>query len=246
MESKEKKYDKLLQEFTSYKSESDEIMKEYEETITVLNEALKSYKAQNEQFAKEIKNLKSANIQLTKDSENYKYKNLEKMKDLELLNQQFEKINNKYKELFKEKELLNSKVVTLENDNDLYLTKIRQLETTNIELGHKLDSAMENLIENQTEFTNYKSSAEEKIQRLKEEIHDANNEADVIKTELRKKSLDANDNLEVSDEKKNIFKVLNQNIDTLVAKMQQRRKELKNFQKNIRIENSVNQLENSE
>ena len=55
---------------------------------------------------------------------------------------------------------------------DLYIKKIRQLESTNNDLTVKYESALEDLITNQTEFSNYKEKSEDskKIKREREEI----------------------------------------------------------------------------
>ena len=226
-ESIEKDYDKLLTEFNDYKTESEEIMKEYESTIKVLNLNIETLKGQNSSLTSEIDTIKANNKSLAKEVEGYKNKNTEKMKDIELLNQQYDKLNKKYQEVLIEKEAINSKVVSLENDNDLYIKKIRQLESTNNDLTVKYESALEDLITNQTEFTNYKEKSEEMIQRLKQDVNDTKDNVDVIKREYERKS-------SVNSEKMMNEVMKNMNVEELIEKMKKRKKELQTFKNNIK------------
>ena len=228
-ESIEKNYDKLLTEFNDYKTESEEIMKEYESTIKVLNLNIETLKGQNSSLTSEIDTIKANNKSLAKEVEGYKNKNTEKMKDIELLNQQYDKLNKKYQEVLIEKEAINSKVVSLENDNDLYIKKIRQLESTNNDLTVKYESALEDLITNQTEFTNYKEKSEEMIQRLKQDVNDTKDNVDVIKREYERKS-------SVNSEKMMNEVMKNMNVEELIEKMKKRKKELQTFKNNIKNE----------
>lgn len=228
-ESIEKDYDKLLTEFNDYKTESEEIMKEYESTIKVLNLNIETLKGQNSSLTSEIDTIKANNKSLAKEVEGYKNKNTEKMKDIELLNQQYDKLNKKYQEVLIEKEAINSKVVSLENDNDLYIKKIRQLESTNNDLTVKYESALEDLITNQTEFTNYKEKSEEMIQRLKQDVNDTKDNVDVIKREYERKS-------SVNSEKMMNEVMKNMNVEELIEKMKKRKKELQTFKNNIKNE----------
>ena len=228
-ESIEKDYDKLLTEFNDYKTESEEIMKEYESTIKVLNLNIETLKGQNSSLTSEIDTIKANNKSLAKEVEGYKNKNTEKMKDIELLNQQYDKLNKKYQEVLIEKEAINSKVVSLENDNDLYIKKIRQLESTNNDLTVKYESALEDLITNQTEFTNYKEKSEEMIQRLKQDVNDTKDNVDVIKREYERKS-SVNSEKMMNEVKKNM------NVEELIEKMKKRKKELQTFKNNIKNE----------
>ena len=224
-----KDYDKLLTEFNDYKTESEEIMKEYESTIKVLNLNIETLKGQNSSLTSEIDTIKANNKSLAKEVEGYKNKNTEKMKDIELLNQQYDKLNKKYQEVLIEKEAINSKVVSLENDNDLYIKKIRQLESTNNDLTVKYESALEDLITNQTEFTNYKEKSEEMIQRLKQDVNDTKDNVDVIKREYERKS-------SVNSEKMMNEVMKNMNVEELIEKMKKRKKELQTFKNNIKNE----------
>ena len=228
-ESIEKDYDKLLTEFNDYKTESEEIMKEYESTIKVLNLNIETLKGQNSSLTSEIDTIKANNKSLAKEVEGYKNKNTEKMKDIELLNQQYDKLNKKYQEVLIEKEAINSKVVSLENDNDLYIKKIRQLESTNNDLTVKYESALEDLITNQTEFTNYKEKSEEMIQRLKQDVNDTKDNVDVIKREYERRS-SVNSEKMMNEVKKNM------NVEELIEKMKKRKKELQTFKNNIKNE----------
>ena len=228
-ESIEKDYDKLLTEFNDYKTESEEIMKEYESTIKVLNLNIETLKGQNSSLISEIDTIKADNKSLAKEVEGYKNKNTEKMKDIELLNQQYDKLNKKYQEVIIEKEAINSKVVSLENDNDLYIKKIRQLESTNNDLTVKYESALEDLITNQTEFTNYKEKSEEMIQRLKQDVNDTKDNVDVIKREYERRS-------SVNSEKMMNEVMKNMNVEELIEKMKKRKKELQTFKNNIKNE----------
>ena len=228
-ESIEKDYDKLLTEFNDYKTESEEIMKEYESTIKVLNLNIETLKGQNSSLISEIDTLKADNKSLAKEVEGYKNKNTEKMKDIELLNQQYDKLNKKYQEVIIEKEAINSKVVSLENDNDLYIKKIRQLESTNNDLNAKYESALEDLITNQTEFSNYKEKSEEMIQRLKQDVNDTKDNVDVIKREYERRS-SVNSEKMMNEVKKNM------NVEELIEKMKKRKKELQTFKNNIKNE----------
>ena len=228
-ESIEKDYDKLLTEFNDYKTESEEIMKEYESTIKVLNLNIETLKGQNSSLTSEIDTIKANNKSLAKEVEGYKNKNTEKMKDIELLNQQYDKLNKKYQEVLIEKEAINSKVVSLENDNDLYIKKIRQLESTNNDLTVKYENALEDLITNQTEFTNYKEKSEEMIQRLKQDVNDTKDNVDVIKREYERKS-SVNSEKMMNEVKKNM------NVEELIEKMKKRKKELQTFKNNIKNE----------
>ena len=228
-ESIEKDYDKLLTEFNDYKTESEEIMKEYESTIKVLNLNIETLKGQNSSLISEIDTIKADNKSLAKEVEGYKNKNTEKMKDIELLNQQYDKLNKKYQEVIIEKEAINSKVVSLENDNDLYIKKIRQLESTNNDLTVKYESALEDLITNQTEFTNYKEKSEEMIQRLKQDVNDTKDNVDVIKREYERRS-SVNSEKMMNEVKKNM------NVEELIEKMKKRKKELQTFKNNIKNE----------
>lgn len=228
-ESIEKDYDKLLTEFNDYKTESEEIMKEYESTIKVLNLNIETLKGQNSSLINEIDTIKADNKSLAKEVEGYKNKNTEKMKDIELLNQQYDKLNKKYQEVIIEKEAINSKVVSLENDNDLYIKKIRQLESTNNDLTVKYESALEDLITNQTEFTNYKEKSEEMIQRLKQDVNDTKDNVDVIKREYERRS-SVNSEKMMNEVKKNM------NVEELIEKMKKRKKELQTFKNNIKNE----------
>ena len=225
----EKDYDKLLTEFNDYKTESEEIIKEYESTIKVLNLNIETLKGQNSSLTNEIDIIKANNKSLAKEVEGYKNKNAEKMKDIELLNQQYDKLNKKYQEVIIEKEAINSKVVSLENDNDLYIKKIRQLESTNNDLTAKYESALEDLITNQTEFTNYKEKSEEMIQRLKQDVNDTKDNVDVIKREYERKN-------SVSSEKMMNEIKKNMNVEELIEKMKKRKKELQTFKNNIKNE----------
>ena len=224
-----KDYDKLLTEFNDYKTESEEIMKEYESTIKVLNLNIETLKGQNSSLTSEIDTIKANNKSLAKEVEGYKNKNTEKMKDIELLNQQYDKLNKKYQEVLIEKEAINSKVVSLENDNDLYIKKIRQLESTNNDLTVKYESALEDLITNQTEFTNYKEKSEEMIQRLKQDVNDTKDNVDVIKREYGRKN-SVNSEKMMNEVKKNM------NVEQLIEKMKKRKKELQTFKNNIKNE----------
>ena len=224
-----KDYDKLLTEFNDYKTESEEIMKEYESTIKVLNLNIETLKGQNSSLTSEIDTIKANNKSLAKEVEGYKNKNTEKMKDIELLNQQYDKLNKKYQEVLIEKEAINSKVVSLENDNDLYIKKIRQLESTNNDLTVKYESALEDLITNQTEFTNYKEKSEEMIQRLKQDVNDTKDNVDVIKREYERKS-------SINSEKMMNEVMKNMNVEELIEKMKKRKKELQTFKNNIKNE----------
>ena len=224
-----KDYDKLLTEFNDYKTESEEIMKEYESTIKVLNLNIETLKGQNSSLTSEIDTIKANNKSLAKEVEGYKNKNTEKMKDIELLNQQYDKLNKKYQEVLIEKEAINSKVVSLENDNDLYIKKIRQLESTNNDLTVKYENALEDLITNQTEFTNYKEKSEEMIQRLKQDVNDTKDNVDVIKREYERKS-SVNSEKMMNEVKKNM------NVEELIEKMKKRKKELQTFKNNIKNE----------
>lgn len=224
-----KDYDKLLTEFNDYKTESEEIMKEYESTIKVLNLNIETLKGQNSSLTSEIDTIKANNKSLAKEVEGYKNKNTEKMKDIELLNQQYDKLNKKYQEVLIEKEAINSKVVSLENDNDLYIKKIRQLESTNNDLTVKYENALEDLITNQTEFTNYKEKSEEMIQRLKQDVNDTKDNVDVIKREYERKS-------SVNSEKMMNEVMKNMNVEELIEKMKKRKKELQTFKNNIKNE----------
>lgn len=223
-----KDYDKLLSEFTEFKKESEEITREYESTIKVLNLSIETYKTQNGSLVSEMETIKAENKSLTKEIESYKNKNAEKMKDIELLNQQYDKLNVKYKEVLNEKDAINSKVVSLENDNDLYIKKIRQLESTNNDLTAKYESALEDLITNQTEFSNFKEKSEEIIQRLKQDVNDTKDNVDVIKKEYERRNSVNSEKMITDLRDKKI------DVDELIAKMKKRRKELERFKENIK------------
>jgi chromosome segregation ATPase len=147
------------------------------------------------------------------------------MNDLEKLNSQLEVLTGKFDTSVKEKEQMHGKVVSLENDNDFYAKKIRQLEAANQDLKAKYENVMEELISNKTEFNEYKEKTNDIIEKMKKELNDKKNEKEC--------------NNGHNGDNKNVLKATgkglkNETLKDLIGKMKKRRKELEEFQLNVK------------
>ena len=136
----------------------DDLINQYKLTIQELTE-------KNESLKNEISNLKYENKKINKEMESFKEKTIDKIKDLEFLNIQYEKLKKDNEKL---KEDLNQKGTNNSNSSII------------IELKNKLNSTLEENINLQTDYENYKNLTEQAL--LKKE-----NEIDELKNDLHSK-----------------------------------------------------------
>lgn len=136
----------------------DDLINQYKLTIQELTE-------KNESLKNEITNLKYENKKINKEMESFKEKTIDKIKDLEFLNIQYEKLKKENEKL---KEDLIQKGTNNSNSSII------------IELKTKLNSTLEENINLQTDYENYKNLSEQTL--LKKE-----NEIDELKNDLHSK-----------------------------------------------------------
>lgn len=148
-----------------------------------MTDSNEKFKNDKHNLSMEYNQLKQEYSKLQTDSVNFKEKTIEKLKDLEFLNIQYDKLKKEYEKLKEEKtnnqydpSNNNNTNNTQNNNNSTSSNNSSNSKYIIDDLKKKLNSTLEENINLQTDYENFKNAMEESLQRKEEELEEAKND----------------------------------------------------------------------